>query len=73
MIYETYVINFDDPKSIGAHWLTLCVNVYHFHNGNFSNVTCFDSFVGENILAEILKFVSNKNYRIETYDSIICG
>ena len=42
------------------------------------NLTYFDSFEVEHIPKEIRKFIGNKNilrniYRIQTYDSIICG
>ena len=45
---------------------------------NLYNVTCFDSFGVEHIPKEILKFIGNKNvvtniYRIQAYDSIMCG
>ena len=44
-----YVINLDDFKSIGSHWITLSVN------GN--DVTYFDSFGVEHITKKIKKFV----------------
>ena len=64
-----YVINLDEFKSIGTHWIVLYV-----HN---NNVTCFDSFGVEHIPKEIKKFIGNKNiitniYRIQAYDSIMC-
>ena len=45
---------------------------------NVENVTYFDSFGVLDIPKEIRKFIENKNiiiniYRIQTYDSIICG
>ena len=45
---------------------------------NGDNVTYFDSFVVEYIPKEIKKSLGNKNitiniYRIQTYDSIMCG
>ena len=45
---------------------------------NLYNVTCFDSFGVEHIPKEILKFIGNKNvvtntYRIQAYESIMCG
>ena len=65
-----YVINLDEVKSIGTHWMALYVN------GN--NVIYFDSFAVEHILKEIKKFKGNKNiitiiYRIQSYDFIMCG
>ena len=45
---------------------------------NAENVKYFDSFGVENIPKEIKKFIGNKNaktnvYRIQAYDSIMCG
>ena len=45
---------------------------------NDNNVTYFDSFGVENIPRDIKKFIGHKNiitniYRIQAYDSIICG
>ena len=45
---------------------------------NAKNVTYFDSFGVEQIPKEIRKFIRNKNvitniYKIQAYDSIICG
>ena len=45
---------------------------------NGKNVTYFDSFGVEHIPKEIKKFIGNKNitrdiYRIQAYDSIMCG
>ena len=62
-----YVINLDD---IGTHWITLYVNN--------KIVTYFDSFGVEHIPKEIMKFIARKKiitiiYRIQAYDSIICG
>ena len=67
---EAYVINLDDYKSIGTHWIALYVN------GN--NTKYFDSFGVEHIPKEIKKFIGNKNiitniYRIQAYDSVMCG
>ena len=65
-----YVINLDEYKSIGTHWIALYVNA--------ENVTYFDSFGVEYIPKEIKRFIGNKNiitniYRIQAYDSIMCG
>ena len=43
-----------------------------------NNVTYFDSFGVEHILKEIKTFINNKNikiniFRIQSYDSIMCG
>ena len=45
---------------------------------NDNNVSYFDSFGVEHIPKEIKKFIGNKNivtniYRIQAYDSIMCG
>ena len=45
---------------------------------NDHNVTYFDSFGVEHIPKEIKKFIANKNiitniYRIQAYDSVMCG
>ena len=66
-----YIINLDDYSDIGTHWVALWVN----HN---NNVTYFDSFGAEHILKEIKAFINNKNiktniFRIQAYDSIMCG
>ena len=65
-----YVINLDEFKSIGTHWIALYVNP--------ENVAYFHSFGVEHNPKEIRKFIGNKNvktiiYRIQAYDSIICG
>ena len=48
-----YVINLDEFKSIGAHWIALPVN------GN--NIIYFDSLAVEHIPKQIKKFIGNKN------------
>ena len=63
-------INFDEYESIETHWKALHVND--------NNETYFDSFRVEYIPKEIRKFIVNKNvkiiiFRIQTYDSIMCG
>ena len=64
------VINLDEFKSIGTHWIVLYVN------GN--KTIYFDSFGVEHVLKEIKKFIGNKNtinniYRIQAYDSMMYG
>ena len=66
----TYIISFDEHESIGSHWISLYVN------GN--NGTYFDSFGVEHIPKEVIKLIWNKNittnsYRIQAFDSIMCG
>ena len=63
-----YVINLDEYKSIGTHWIALYKNA--------ENVTYFDSFGVEHIQKEIRKFIGIKNvktniYRIQAYDSVM--
>ena len=65
-----YVINLDEFKSIGTHWIALYVND--------NNVTFFHRFRLEHIPKDIRKFNENKNvktniYRMQAYDSVICG
>ena len=65
-----YVINLDEYHDIGTHWVASHVNK--------KIVTYFDSFGVEHISKEIEKFIGNKNiitniFRIQAYDSIICG
>ena len=65
-----YVINLDEYSDIGTHWVALWVNN--------NNVTYFDSFGVEHIPKEIIKFIENRNiktniFRIQAYDSIMCG
>ena len=64
---RAYVINLD--ADIGIHWVALNVK---------NNVTYFDSFGVEHIPKEIKTFINNKNiktniFRMQTYDSIMCG
>ena len=64
-----YVINLDEYRNIGTHWIAFYVNN--------KTITYFDSFGVEHIPKEIMKFIDNKNiianiYRIQAYDSIMC-
>ena len=65
-----YVINLDEYHDIGTHWVALYVN---------NKITIyFDSFGVEHIPKEIMNFISRKKiitniYRIQAYDSIMCG
>ena len=66
----TYIVNLDGHESVGAHWIALSVNG--------DKLTHFDSFGVEHIQKEIKKFIGNKNiitniYRIQAYNSIVCG
>ena len=66
-----YVINLDEYHDIGTHWVALYVNN--------KTITYFDSFGVEHIPKEIMKFIVRKKkiirniYRIQAYDSIMCG
>ena len=66
-----YVINLDEYHDIGTHWVALYVNN--------KIVTYFDSFGVEHIPKEIMKFIARRKkiitniYRIQAYDSILCG
>ena len=65
-----YIINLDEYYDIGTHWVAL----YVCNN----DVTYFDSFGVEHTPKEIKKFISIKNvktniFRIQAYDSIMCG
>ena len=65
-----YVINLDEYSDIGTHWVALYIQN--------NDVTYFDSFEVEHIPKEIRTFIGNKNiktnvFRIQAYDSIMCG
>ena len=67
---EVYVINLDEYSDTGTHWIALYVLI--------NDVTYFDSFGVEHIPNEVKRFIDNKNiktniFRIQTYDSIMCG
>ena len=64
-----YVINLDEYENTGTHWVALFAKPkYTFY---------FDSFGIEHIPKEINKFRNNdiksNIFRIQTYDSIMCG
>ena len=65
-----YVINLDEYRNIGTHWVALYVNN--------KTIIYFDSFGVEHIPKEIMKFIGNKHiitniFRTLAYDSIMCG
>ena len=74
-----YVINLDKYENTGTHWVSLFVET--------TEVIYFDSFGVEHIPKEINKFIRSKElgpavdnkkikasiFRIQAYDSIICG
>ena len=66
----SYVINLDEYSDIGTRGMVLYVN--------FKSITYFDSFGVEHIPKEIKKRINNKNiitniFRIQAYDSVMCG
>ena len=66
-----YAINLDEYHDMGTHWVALYVNN--------KTIIYFDSFGVEHIPKEIIKFIGNNKkiitniYRIQAYDSIMCG
>ena len=68
-----YVINLDEYRDIGTHWVALYVNN--------KTITYIDSFGVEHIPKEIMKFIGSSNdkniitniYSMQAYDSIMCG
>ena len=65
-----YVINLDEYHDIGTHWVA-----FYVYN---KTIIYFDSFGVEHIPREIMKFITRKKiitniYRIQAYDSIMCG
>ena len=65
-----YIINLDEYESIGTYWIALHVND--------NNVAYFDSLGVEHFPKEIKRFIGNKSiitniYRVQAYDSIMCG
>ena len=74
-----YEINLDEYSHTGTHWVALWVSEASPTDiDNSDNVTYFDSCRVEHIPKEIKSFISNKNiktniFRIQAYDSIMCG
>ena len=67
---RAYIINLEECSNIGTYWVALWVNN--------NDVTYFDSFGVGHIPKEIKTFINNKNiktniFRIQAYDSIMCG
>ena len=65
-----YAINLDEYENTGTHCVSLFVKA--------NKVIYFDSFGIEHIPEKIDKFIGNKKikasiFRIQTYDSIVCG
>ena len=66
---RAYKINLDEFESIGTYWITLYVN---------GNIVIYLIAFGVNIFQNKLKSLWEKNiiakmYRIQVYDSIMCG
>ena len=64
------IINSDEYENTGTHWIALFVKT--------NEAIYFDSFSIEHIPKEINKFIGNKKikanvFRIQAYDSIMCG
>ena len=67
---RAYVINLDEHENTGRHWIALFVKPKY--------VVYFDSFGIEHIPKEIKHAIGNKEikaniFRIQAYDSIVCG
>ena len=65
-----YIINLDEYKNTGTHWVSSFLKPKY--------TVYFDSFGVEHIPKEINKFIGNKKikasiFRIQAYDSIMCG
>ena len=65
-----YVINLDEYEDAGTHWIALYVKN--------KKVVYFDSFGVEHVPKEIIKFIKSKDiianiFRLQAYDSIMCG
>ena len=64
-----YIVNLDNYKNTGTHWIALCVKN--------NKITYFDYFGVEHVPKKIKKFIKHKNikaniFRIQTDNSIIC-
>ena len=65
-----YVKNLDEYEDAGTHWIALYVKN--------KKVVYFDSFGLEYVPKEIIKYIKNKDiianiFRLQAYDSIMCG
>ena len=74
-----YVINLDEYHDIGTHWVALYVNTTDPSSKERNKTVAYlDLFGVEHIPREIIKFIGNKKiitniYRMQAYDSIMCG
>ena len=67
---RAYVINLDEYEGVGTYWVALYVKN--------SEITYFDCFGIEHVPKEIKRFIEHKNiktniYRVQKYNSIMCG
>ena len=65
-----YVVNLDEYANVGTHWIALYIKK--------NEVIYFDSFRVEHVPKEIKKSIGNKDiktniFRIQAYNSIMCG
>ena len=65
-----YVINFDEYKDVGTHWIALLRKK--------REIVYFDSFGVEHIPEEIREFIGNKNIKANIFyvranNSVMCG
>ena len=72
-----YVINLDEYHDIGTHWVALYMQSTSVYD-TYVNNKIVTSFGVEHIPKEIMKFINRKKiianiYRIQAYDSIMCG
>ena len=62
---KAFVINLDEYKSIGLHWMDFYVNGDHLEASY--DATYFDSFAVDHIPKEIKKLIGNKNIKTDIY------
>ena len=67
---RAYVINLDEHKDAGTHWIAL------FCNRN--KIVYFDSFAVEHIPEETKEFIGSRNikaniFRVQANTSVVCG
>ena len=67
-----WYVNLDEYADVGTYWIALYANVTN------NEVIYFDSFGVEHVPEEIKKYIGNKKiktniFRIQAYNSIMCG
>ena len=70
-----YVVDLDEYADVGTHWIALYPKELH---SKHNEVFYFHSFGMEHVPIEIEKFIKNKDiianiFRLQAYDSIMCG